>query len=215
MSVKGLDQNQPYDPRMHAGGGGYYQMAFKSGLITGIAANSPLFSFRWAPAAKSDGSGRTYRCQLKFIKVDAVTMTAFGAAQLCDFYTYCAKTWSASDTGGTQVLPAAGDQKRQKQYADSLFVGGGDIRIATTGALSAGTRTLEAQPFSSFKFWSGAIGSSMSPPVLEEWDEHHVPMVFEPNQGVIIQNGTAFGATGVVQLWVDLMWMEEPEPGAW
>ena len=205
MQYKG----QPYDPVAESGGGGYYQMALKSGLLpAALAAGDTLFSFYWNPVVPD---GRIARCQLKFIKVNAITTTAFGTAQLIEFDTFCAKAWSGADSGGSRIIPAAGDQKRQKRYADSLFLTGGDIRIATTAALTKGTRTLEAQPFSSFGYWSGAIGAGITPPIIEEWDDHHVPMVFEPGQGFVIDNAILFGATGVVRLWVDLMWMEEYE----
>jgi hypothetical protein len=34
-------------------------------------------------------------------------------------------------------------------------------------------------------------------------------MTFVSGEGFEIQNGTAFGGTGVVQFWIDMGWMEE------
>ena len=201
--------NQPYNPKRNGGLGGYYQASWKSGLMTGIAANAPVFSFRWAPAVRADG--RILSCQLKFLKVFALTITAFGAAQVVEFDTFTQRLWTASDTGGTAGIPASGDQKRMNDFPDSAFVGGGDIRISNTAALGVGTRPGEAIASSSFAFWSSGIGVGLVPAIIETWDEHHVPMVFEPNQGFVIQNSVLMGASGVVQLWVDIGWMEEDQ----
>ena len=203
--------NQPYDPVGHTGGGGYYQMSLQTGLLAvGLAAAAPIFSFRWAPIQNPQFSGAA-RCQLKFFKLQWMVMTTFSTPQLVELDTFVAKSFTDSDTGGVQVLPASGDQKRQKRYADSLFVGGGDIRISQTAALSAGTRTLEAQPFSSIPGWAAAAGSGPPIPIYEEFNEHHVPQVFEPNQGFIVVNKILTANAGVIQFWIDIGWMEEYE----
>jgi hypothetical protein len=210
-----INKNQPYDPVADAmdGGGGYYQMSLTTGLLAvGLAAAAPIFSFRWAPVV---ASGLTLRCQLKFFKLQWMVMTTFSTPQLVELDTFVAKSFTASDTGGNQIIPASGDQKRQKRYADSAFVGGGDIRISGTAALTAGTRTLEAQPFSSIPGWAAAAGSGPPVPIYEEFNEHHVPQVFEPNQGFVIANKILTANAGVIQFWIDIGWMEEYEPGAW
>lgn len=202
--MKVLGENQPYSPQGRTGRGGYYQMSLKSGLVTGVASGDTIFSLRFVSAPKD---GTPLRMQLKYFKVMALIQTAFATPQLCDFYAYAANNFTASDTGGTQVLPAAGEQKRNTNAQDSQFVAGGDIRIATTGALGVGTRTLEAQPYDSVQFMSAAGGLAV--PLALELNEHHVPLVFEHNQGIVFKVGTAFGATGVMQFWFDFSWMEE------
>jgi len=213
MSIK-VRKNQPYDPVSDGSGGGYYQMSVASGLVTGIAANSTLFSLRWAPVPVNN---RLARFELKYFKVNAIITTGFTGAQLCDFLSFVQKSFTASDSGGNQVIPAAGDQKRQQRFPDSLFLTGGDIRIASTGALTAGTRTAEAQPSDSaqFRATSAGTGGGFSVPLVEKLDEHHVPLVLEANEGFTFQNVTAFGAAGVMKFWFDMGWMEAYEPGAW
>ena len=184
-------------------------MTIKSGLVGAtLAAGGIIAAVRWSPGT----TPVPMRFQLKYLRVYALTTTAFAAAQLVDCYLYKCRGFTGSDTGGTQVLPATLDQKRQKKYADSRFVSGGDIRIASTAALAAGTRTPEAQPCATLcSFWSSAIGSASPYPNAWEYGEHHVPLVLENNEGFEIQNGTAFGGTGVVQYFIDMGWMEEAE----
>jgi len=197
---------QPYPVEKISGGGGYYGAKFATGLLpAAIAAGDTVFSFMF-PA---DAGGRKYRAQLKYLRLFGITRTAYGAAQLIQFDAYKARVFTAADSAGTAVAPVTLDQKRQKGYADSrmLAANGGDMRISTTAKLTVGTRTLETLPFAGLEYWSGAIGASG---VLEEtYDEHHVPQVFEPNEGFVINNGILLGATGVTQLFVTMEWMEE------
>ena len=195
--------NQPYDPMQSAGGGGYYRMTLKSGAVgTTFAAGAILFALQFLPAVAG------YRMQLKKLRLFSLTTTAFGAAQLVDLYLYKCRGFTGADTSGTQVLPATLDQRVQTKYPDSLFVGGGDIRIASTATLSAGTRTPEAQPIMTVcDMWSSAIGINSLNDLT--FDEHNPPPVLISGEGLEIQNGTAFGGTGKVNFFLDIAWMEE------
>ena len=207
-----VNWNQPYAPNLRTGYGGYYEIGGKSGLVgTTFAAGAILFACQFKPAAL----GYTPRMQLKWLKINAITTTAFAAAQVVDLQLFKCRGFTGADTGGTSLIPATGDQKKQKGYQDSLFVGGGDIRIASTATLTAGTRTPEAVAQNNLlHFWSSAIGMAPPQPTFIEFDEHHVPMTFVSGEGFEIQNGTAFGGTGIVQFWVDMGWMEEALDGS-
>jgi hypothetical protein len=200
--------NQPFNPP----GGGYYEMSFKSGLITGIAAGSELFQFRFSSAPKTKINKRA---ELKFLKVDFIATTGFTAAQVVDFAARIARSFSANGTGGTQSLPPTLMQKKKTLYPDSEILANGDIRIATTAALGAGTETLDTFPFASVAGWAAAAtaGKVLSLPLFEEFAEHHVPIIFQPNEGFVIQNLTAFGAAGVGSLYVDIGWLEVIDDG--
>ena len=50
--------------------------------------------------------------------------------------------WTAAGTGGTAVTLSAGNKMRTSM--GSSLVASGDMRIATTAALGAGTKTLES-----------------------------------------------------------------------
>ena len=203
-----LNWNQPYAPNLRTGYGGYYELGGKSGLVgPTFASGAILFACQFKPVATL---GWTPRMQLKWLKINALTTTAFGAAQAVDLQLFKCRGFTAADSAGSALVPAAGDNKKQSGYSNSLFVGGGDIRIAATATLTAGTRTPEAIAQANvMHFWSGAIGAAPPSPTFFEFDEHHVPMTFVSGEGFEIQNGTAFGGTGVVQFWIDMGWMEE------
>lgn len=202
----GVVYSQPYPPDKESGAGGYYRMVLKSGAVgTTFAGGAILFALQFKPANKD---GQTYRMQLKKLRLFSLTTTAFGAAQLVDLYLYKCRGFTGADTSGNQVLPATLDQKLQTNYQDSLFVGGGDIRMASTAALSAGTRTPEAQPIMTVcDMWSSAIGSNSLNDLT--FDEHNPPPCLISGEGLEIQNGTAFGGTGKVNFFLDIAWMEE------
>jgi hypothetical protein len=215
----GIVHPQPFPPEAETGLGGYYQMTLKTGLVgTTLAAGGIIMAVQFNPA-KTIGNpayGHTTRMELKYLRCFVLTTTAFAAAQLVDCYLFKCRGFTGADTGGNQVLPATGDQKRQKRYVDSLFISGGDIRIASTAALSSGTRTVEAQAQQTLcSFWSSAIGSSSPFPSQWTYDAHNVPLIFEEGEGFEIQNGTAYGGTGKCQYFIDMGWMETGVPGGW
>ena len=134
-----LNWNQPYAPNLRTGHGGYYELGGKSGLVgPTFASGAILFACQFKPVATL---GWTPRMQLKWLKINALTTTAFGAAQAVDLQLFKCRGFTAADSAGSALVPAAGDQKKQSGYSNSLFVGGGDIRIAATATLTAGTRT--------------------------------------------------------------------------
>jgi hypothetical protein len=200
--------NQPFNPP----GGGYYEMSFKSGLITGVAAASELFQFRFHSV---QATNILKRAELKFLKIDFICTTGFTGAQVIDFSATVARAFTANGTGGTQSLPPANMQKRKTQYPNSEITANGDIRIATTAALGVGTKTLDTFPFASITGYAAAAGAGkvLSSPFQQEYGEHHVPIVFQDNEGFVIQALTAFGAVGVGVLYVDIGWMEVIDDG--
>ena len=199
--------NQPYAVDLHTGGGGYYEMAFKIVCPATLAAAANIFALQWLP---STVKGFVYRFQLKWMKLNAINTTGLTAAQLCDFYAFKAKAYPTALAGGTAKLPATLDQKRQSKYQDSQFLAGGDIRYYSSALTGGAGLTLEAIPFLGASFWgTAAAGASMNAPVIEEFDEHHVPMTLDTGQGIVIQNGTLLPAAGAVTVWLELGWMEE------
>jgi len=169
---------------------------------------------QWVPTDKQ--MGRKWRFELKYFRCYALTVVAFATAQLVDCYLFKCRGFSVADTSGNQVIPATLDQKAQGRYADSQFVAGGDLRIASTAGLSAGTRTPEAKAqLTCCSFWSAAIGNASPEPRVTYFDEHNIPLTFETGEGFEVQNGTAFGGTGQVQYFFDMAWIETPEPAGW
>lgn len=184
---------------------GSYQIAAISGAVTGVGAGSPVFSVRWAP-----GTGAL--CLINSVSVSATVTVGFTAAQELEYGMFVARGFTVSDTGGTQQVLSGANQKMRTNMGTSLFSAGGDMRISSTAALTAGTRTLDSQPMNANSFWSPAAtaGSNLSNVNIALFDRQpgEYPIVLANNEGMVINNVLAMGAGGVVRLVVYVNWTE-------
>jgi len=182
---------------------GGYQMGLVSGALTGAAAGSTVFSFRWAPPTNSQ------LCLIRRIEIGFATTTAFGTAQALSYSIQVARNWSASDTGGTAAaFTQTNTAKLRTVMPTSAFAGGGQIMIANTGANTAGTRTLDTQAMGFVTGSSTAIGTTLTPATVFQQQTGDYPLIFAANEGFIVNNVIAMGATGVVNLYVNVEWFE-------
>ena len=83
-----------------------------------------------------------------------------------------------------------------------------DIRIASTAALTAGTRTLETVALASAAGTTSGVGTSMPITPLFSHDPGDYPLILAQNEGFIITNGIAMGAAGVINLIVNIEFAE-------
>jgi hypothetical protein len=83
-----------------------------------------------------------------------------------------------------------------------------NVNIGSTGALTAGTRTLDAQPLGSVYYWVPGVGTSLVQTDLLSYDPTDYPLVLANNEGFTIQNQILMGATGVGTLVVNVEWFE-------
>lgn len=122
---------RPVDPGSH----GAYSVGQTSGVIAaGLAADSEVFQFRWANSGVN--------AVIQSITVSAaVSTTYFAAGVPLRLALYRVSAWTAAGTGGTALTPAALGKKRSS-FASTVLASG-DCRIASTGALGAGTKTIE------------------------------------------------------------------------
>ena len=113
---------------------GSFSAGCDSGTIAaGAAGNSPFFSFR--------GSASLV-CIIRRITVQVMSKgTGFTAGEF-HLELHKASAFTASDTGGTEFAPATGQNKKYSALADSTVQ---SIQCATTGMLTAGTRTVDPQ----------------------------------------------------------------------
>lgn len=184
--------------------------AYSYGGFTGIlpaalAANSEIFQFRWADSTRF--------CVVRKIRISASVSTTFFAAGVPVQIDLVKSTgWSVAGTGGTSISPAA-LLKRRTSMGSSL-IASGDIRIATTAALGAGTKTLETLSLSSIVA-AGPITASLNgeiiPPGTILWqadvaDGEH-PLVLAQNEGFSIRS-VAVPATGTWTAAINVDWAE-------
>lgn len=168
----------------------------QSGAVTGIAANGPVFSFRNISANP---------ILVRRVGIGFVTTTGFTAAQAVDFGLMFARAFTASDTGGTAIALTGSNTKHRTSMGALTSV---DCRIATTGALTAGTRTLDTNTLAQQGGYALAATAGTTIPVGQENLFQHTaddyPLVLAQNEGFIIQNLTAMGAAGIGRLYVNM-----------
>jgi hypothetical protein len=182
---------------------GAYSMGLTSGALTTAAAGSTVFSFRWAPATT------TQLCMVRRVEIGFSTTTAFGTAQSLQYSLQIARNFTASDTGGTAAaFTQTNTGKQRTAMPTSAFAGGGQLMIANTGANTAGTRTLDTQAIGFVQGASTAIGTVLTSTPIFQHSPGDYPLIFANNEGFIINNVTTMGATGVINLTVNVEWME-------
>ena len=191
-------------------GGGHYRAAAASGLLTGVGAGGAVFSMRWAPP---NGSAPLFL--LKRVQLAWIVTTAYTAAQITDWDIVRCTAFTAADTGGAALTPFTGNNNKVRSglMATSVIA---DMRVSTTAALGAGTKTQDANPF-------GYLPTGMQPAANTAFstgvgptdiyaenilNEH--PEMFAANEGFNIRAVTAMGAVGVVKLYVTVEWAEVP-----
>ena len=185
---------------------GHYRWGGFSGIIpAALAANSEIFQFRWVDA--------TRLAIIRRIRVSAsVTTTMFAAGVPVQIDLVKATGWSAQGTGGTAITPAATLKKRTSM--GSTLLASGDMRIATTAALGAGTKTLEANSIAAL-LAGGPITASLNGTIFmpgttlfesEIGDGEH-PLVLVTNEGFVIRS-VAVPATGTWEVSVEVDWFE-------
>lgn len=185
---------------------GAYAYGGLSGIIgAALGANSEIFQFRWVDATRF--------AVVRKVRISASVSTTFFAAGVpVQIDLVKVSGWSGQGTGGTTVSPAA-LLKRRANMASSL-VGSGDIRISTTAALGAGTKTLETLSLSTIVA-AGPITASLNGTIIapgtilwqaEVGDGEH-PLVLGQNEGFVIRS-VAVPATGTWQVAVNVDWAE-------
>jgi hypothetical protein len=185
--------------------GQYCYGGFTGILPAALGAGSEIFQFRWT-------SGSVL-CVIRKIRISACVSTTFFAAGVpVQIDLVKATGWSVQGTLGTGITPAA--LLRRRTSMGNTALGTGDMRIATTAALGAGTKTLETLSLSSLAA-PGPITASLNgeiiPPGTILWqaevgDGEH-PLVLAQNEGFVIRS-VAVPATGTWTAAITIDWAE-------
>ena len=177
------------------GSGGYYRTAFSALTAAAPAAGANLASLRWT------SSSLLMLLHSCYISINVSTASTAGLPQ---FAGYVARAFSAADSAGTAVTLTGSAFKTRTSMATTLM---GDMRFAAAGTITAGTRTLDSQPFVTCQA-ALALGSNASAFMDNNASFDH-PIVLAQNEGIVFQNVTALTA-GVYQYTVHLEWGEVP-----
>lgn len=189
---------------------GHYRATLITGLTTGMAANAPIACFRWTDANISDTGPahvyvRPHAAILLGIDVGSVVTTAFTTGQSTDVEAIIARAWTVADSGGTNITPS----RLRATFAQSL-VTGANLQVATTGALTPGTRTLDGAGFACATIYNqntpGSGDTQQNIYALSR--EGQYPITFTTNEGFVLRVPTAQGAVGVVKYYITVEWVE-------
>jgi hypothetical protein len=183
---------------------------YSLGVITGIlpaalGANSEIFQFRWTDPTRF--------CLIRKVRISAVVSTTFFAAGVPVQIDLIKSTaWTVQGTGGTGITLAA-NLKKRTSMASSL-VATGDIRIATTAALGAGTKTLEGNSLAAIAapapITASLNGQIIAPGTIlyeTEVGDGEYPLLLAQNEGLSVRS-VAVPATGTWTATVEVQWAE-------
>jgi hypothetical protein len=179
---------------------GIYSISGQTGTIAaGLAANSEVFQFRWTDP--------TRLCAIYRVDCNgAGGITAFTAG-FVQMSVTVARSWTVAGTGGSVLTTTGNNQKLRSSMGTSLV---GEIRVATTVALTAGTKTLDAQPLGSA---TGSTTATAGEKLLQQ--EHlfgaaemadNMPIILSQNEGIVIR--ATVPATGTWITSFDITWAE-------
>lgn len=170
---------------------GSYSVTVKSGIMAaGLGAAAPIVAFLWKPAVVP-----TSLCLIKRIKFGMMNLgIGFTAGNLLFDFFY-ARAFTVQDTGGAAATLTTNNAKNRTAFATTQAA----IQVSATATLTAGTRTLDANPFRTL---FGQVTTTTTPfsvtipdTVVYEAKPGEWPLVFAgTGEGFVIQATVA--ATG-------------------
>jgi len=192
------------------GSGGVYRIGATSGtMAAALAANSEIFQFRYVTAASR--IALVHR-----VTISAGANVAATVAGLVAFRMTIARSWTAAGSGGAR-LTLTGDNVNMRTIMAASEVN--DAGIASTGALTAGTKTLDTTDMGavSIGIGTGAITVAANLNLLEDTqlfgsqDGSAHPLVLANQEGFVIRSGAnAWPATMTWSFSVNVAWSEVP-----
>lgn len=178
---------------------GIYSQSGVSGIMAAsIAANSPIFSYRWGDATR-----------LALIKRVLISMgcdTVAFAAGTGIFNMFIARSFSVADTGGTNITPTGSSNKLRATGMGTTLVS--DVRISSTATLVAGTRTKDSFAAGSIVIGVPAVAGQqlLAPyPIFDQRPGEH-PLLLAQNEGLVIE--VTVPITGTWKFGVKVDWLE-------
>ena len=186
---------------MNVGAFGSYSYGASSGVMAaGLAASSPVFTFRGAAAAGP-------LCLVRRVSLSAINAGTAFAAGTALFQLLVCRTFTVNDTGGGAATITTNNIKRRTSFAGTATQ---DLRTSATATLTAGTRTTDATALSSlFGVCSATASAVMVPPTdMLRYGPEAWPLVLNVNEGFTIQATVA--ATGTWSFSVQVDWDEVP-----
>jgi len=188
---------------------GHYRISLATGLLpAALAAGAPIFSCRFYNTIFT-------RALLLRLRMQLTVVTPFTGAQQIGLQAFIARAWTAADSGGSAAT-LTGTNNQQNTLGDVASIA--DMRISGTTALTAGTRTLDANPF--LQVTAAQTQAAASAGLVSGSNEFLVssdqqfPFNFRSGsktgdaEGIVIQSPVLFGAAGTAVALIEMDWLE-------
>lgn len=195
------------------GSGGAYRLSMQSGVMAAsLGANSEIFQFRYVTALSRVCIVHGISLSASVLTLPAISTTVLAGP--FDIRATHARAWTAAGTGGTRAGLTANQAKMRTAHTTSEV---NDAGIASTAALTAGTKTLDTQDIGSVTgslgvlTATGAVGGNLIPKInlLGEYTSGmSFPAVYANQEGFVLRIGAAFPATMTWHFTVDVAWSE-------
>jgi hypothetical protein len=191
------------------GAGGAFRVSATSGtMAAALAANSEIFQFRYV-------TSNNRVALVHGISISAGANLAATAAALVTFKATMARGWTAAGSGGTRLTLTGDNAQLRTSHATSEV---NDAGISTTAALTAGTKTLDAQDFGAVSVGIGT-GALTTTPYFSILPKTNLfgdfvgglawPIVLANQEGFVVRSGVnAWPATMTWNFSVDVAWSE-------
>lgn len=166
----------------------WVSVSSQSGALTGLTGPSPVMSFR-------NLSGNPIL--VRRVGIGFICTTGFTAAQTLAWGLIVARAFTTSDSGGTAISLTGNNCKHRTSLGTLTSI---DLRMASTSALTAGTRTLDANYIAQTGTYAPATTAGVliapSPNNLFGHDPEDYPLVLAQNEGFNIMSTATMGAGG-------------------
>lgn len=171
-------------------------------IAAALGANSSVFAMRLDPSA---GNINAY---IKRIRCIWTTIVAFTTPVTAGRRLAIYRGSGAAASGGTAIAAAT---KLDSLSAASEFdsAQGGDIRIASTGALTVTGITFETTELATMPLTHVGAAGNYHDYIFEFGENNSAPIHVQAGQVIAIRNPVAMDAAGTWQLAVQVEWFEE------
>lgn len=182
---------------------GKWRISAATGLTAAISAGGTIFSARF-------GATTLFRALITDFRLKAQIVTAFTAANEISVSASFARSFTVSDSAGTTITPTANNNTLSSVDA-STATSFANIQVATTTAMTAGTRTLDTAPF--LYMPAGQPGASPTAQAywetdMSNWGDQRFGPVIQANEGIVVAIPATQGAGGTVRYVVEMEWVE-------
>jgi hypothetical protein len=182
-------------------------VGFGVGATTGVmaaalAANSTIFAMRLDPGASN-------RAFIERLRIEYTTLTAYTVPVTAGRRIGLFRGTGAAASGGTGIA----QPNAKHSIADTSefsVANGGDIRIATTAALTVTGITYEANAYREMTLSHVGTAGGYREVVWEFNSCENQPIQLDPGQLIAIRNIPLMDAAGTFQLSVSADWFEAP-----